>query len=170
MKTALRISLFLAITVGLAWPGLGQGSMSRYTAAARPSVWGGKSLTTPSTHGFTISAQRDSDRSVAITVSSATRFWFLDASAPRQSLVAAGRYQNAALWAQASQTIPTLAFAGNNQSFNPQSSLKNSRNLGYNPDNSASRVDAGLSQYDEKQLDTWIQRNIRFANVDLVPK
>lgn len=170
MKTALRISLLLAILVGLAWPGLGQGSMSRFTASAKSNVWGGKALTAPSTNGFTISAQREFDRSVAITVSSATRFWFLDASAPKESLIAASRYQNATLWAQVSGANPTLALAGNSQFSNPHSSLVKTRNLEYNPDNTASRVDAGLAQYDEKQLDDWIQRNIRFANFDPVPK
>jgi hypothetical protein len=39
----------------------------------------------------------------------------------------------------------------------------------YGPANTISRPDAALSQYDEGDLASWIQSNIRFANVDPVP-
>src|SRR6266540_794507 len=169
MKTALRISLFLTVLLGFASPGFGQGSMSRFTASARSNFGPNKSSASPSTNGFTISAQRDFDRSVAITVSSATRFWFLDATAPSESLVAAGRYENATLWAQATRATPGLAFSANSQPLNTPGSLVMIRTREYGPANTISRRDGALSQYDESQLASWIQSNIRFANVDLVP-
>ena len=169
MKTAPRISLFLAVLLGFASPGFGQGSMSRFTASAQSPFGPNKSPASPSTNGFTISAQRDFDRSIAITVSSATRFWFQDASRPSESLVAAGRYANATLWAQASRATPVLAFGANSQPLNTHGSLVMLRNREYGPANTISRLDAALSQYDENQLASWIQSNIRFANVDPVP-
>ncbi len=169
MKTAPRISLFLAALFAFASPGFGQGSMSRFTPSAQSLFGPNKSPASPSTNGFTISAHRDFDRSVAVTVSSATRFWFLDASAPRESLVAAGRYENATLWAQASRATPSLAFGGNIQPLNTHGGLAMIRHREYGPANTISRLDAALSQYDESQLASWIQSNIRFANVDPVP-
>jgi hypothetical protein len=169
MKTAPRISLFLAVLLGFASPGIGQGSMSCFTVSAQSPFGRNKSPASPSTNGFTISAHRDFDRSVAITVSSATRFWFLDATAPGESLVAAGRYGNATLWAQASRAAPVLALIGNSQPLNTRGSLVMTRNREYGPVNTISRLDAALSQYDESQLASWIQSNIRFANVDPVP-
>ena len=169
LKSALRISLLLAAIHGFALPGFGQGSMSRFTTPAQMASGRGKSLSSPSTHGFTISAQRHFDHCVAMTVSSATRYWFLDASAPSESLVAASRYENATLWAQATPASRGLAFAGNSRTLHNPSGALTVMAREYRPGTTIHPIDAGYSHYDEGQLGAWIQSHIRFANIDPVP-
>jgi len=169
MKTALRICLLLVVILGYGSPGFGQGSMSRFSTSAQGAIGRGKSLACSSTNGFTISAQRDFDRSVAITVSSATRYWFLDASAPSESLVAASRYENATLWAQATPASRGLAFAGNSRTLHNPSGALTVMAREYRPGTTIHPIDAGYSHYDEGQLGAWIQSHIRFANIDPVP-
>ena len=170
MKTEFRISLFVAAFLGLAAQGFGQGSMTRYTASARNALGPGKSFVSPSTNGFTISAQRRFDQSVAITVSSATRFWFLDPTGTSDAMVAGGRYENTSLWAQASPAGPVLAFAGNGQSLNAHSHQFSLRNLEYSAVQTIPQLDNYSAQYDEGQLTAWIQNSIRFVKVDPVPR
>ncbi len=168
MKTALRISLVLAAVFGFASPGFGQGSMTRFATSAQNPFGRSKSLSSPSTNGFTISAQRHFDDCVAITVSSATRYWFLDFSAPSESLVAAGRYENATLWAQAASAKPGPAFAGNGRTLHNPGGVMTVMAREYSPGYGINRVDADYSHSDEGQLSDWIQRNIRNANVSPV--
>jgi len=104
-----------------------------------------------------------------MTVSSATRYWFLDFSAPRESLVAAGRYENAALWAQTSPARPGVVFAGNGRTLHNLSGSITVMAREYSPGYAINRADAGYSHYEEGQLAAWIQSNIRFANVNPVP-
>ncbi len=169
MKTALRINLLLATLLGFALPGLGQGSLSRFTTVAPNTLVRGKSFVASSTNGFTISAQRDFDYSVAISVTTATRYWFQDS--PRQSevLVAAGRYENATLWAQATPVNPRLAFAATGRSPDTHAVTFAARNMDYRQGNTITGFDAAISHYDESQTPVWLQGNIRFANVNPVP-
>ncbi len=169
MKTALRISLVLGAVFAFASPGFGQGSMTRFTASAQSPFGRTKSLSSPSTNGFTISARRHFDDSVAITVSSATRYWFLDLSAPSESLVAAGRYENATLWAQVASAKPGPAFAGNGPTLHNPGGVMTVMAREYNPAYAINRVNAGYSHDDEDQLPAWIRSNVRFARVEPVP-
>ena len=166
MKTAPGISLLLATLLGFASPAFGQGSMSRFTSAAQNTVGRDKAISAPPTKGFTISAQRDFDHSVAITVSSATRYWFQEFSAPSEVLVATGRYENATLWAQATPVSHGLAFAGNGRNPRYLSGSITVMAREYSPGYPNNRVGAGDSPNDETQLAAWIQSNIRFANAD----
>ena len=169
MKSALRISLLLAAVFGFVSAGLGQGSMSRYTTPA-PNTYGRvKPPASPSTNGFTISAQRHFDNCVAMTVNSATRYWFHDLSAPSESLIAAGRYANATLWAQNSASKPGIVFANANRIVNANSGLLNARRIEFSLGGSMPPSDTSFSRYDEGQLAAWIQSNLRFARVDPVP-
>jgi hypothetical protein len=169
MNTALRISLVLAALPGFASAGFGQGSMSRFTTPEQIASRPGKSISSPSTNGFTISAQRHFDNCVDMTVCSATRYWFQDISAPSESLVAAGRFENATLWAQASPAKPGPAFPGNGRTLQIPGGAMTVMAREYRPGYAINRVDGGYSHYDEGQLAVWIQKNVRFARVDPVP-
>ena len=170
MKTALRISLLFATLVGFASPGLGQGSMSRFTVSAHDNIGRDKPLASPSTNGFTISAQREFDRGVAITHSSATRYWFLDSATPGDVLVASSRYERPTLWAQALPVKSEIALAASGRSLNRHGELFYGRNIENGLVSTSSRFDAGLSLYDDGQLASWIQSNVRFVRVDPVPR
>lgn len=168
MKTALHASLFLVALIGFEWAGYGQGSMTRFTGSAQSAIGRTKSLGA-STNGFTISAQRDFDRSVALTFTAATRYWFQETVAPRDALVTGSRYENATLWAQATPANSGLFLAANVRSPGTADGLPNARRIENSPESPSYRFDAGVSLYDEGQLDVWIQSNIRFATVDPVP-
>jgi hypothetical protein len=168
MKTALRISLLFGALMGYASPGLGQGSMSQFTASARDKL--GKPLASPSTNGFTLSAQREFDRGVAITFSTATRYWFPDSATPGEVLVASSRYERPTLWAQALPDRSEIAIAASGRSLNGHGGLFYARNIENGLVGTSSRFDARVSLYDDGQLADWIQSNIRFARVDPVPR
>ena len=169
MKTEFCISLIAAAFLGLAAPGFSQGSMSRYTASAQNTLGRGKTLSSPSTKGFTISAQRRFDQSVVLTVSSATRFWFRDPSGTTDSMVSAGRYENTSLWAKASPARPVLVFADNGRPLNARGGQFSLRSLECSTVHPIPRFDPDSAQYDESQLAAWIQSNIRFVKVNPAP-
>jgi len=169
MKTEVRIGLIVAVLLGTAAQGFGQGSMSRYATSARNTLGPGKSSSSPSTNGFTIGAQRHLDQKVAITVSSATRFWFLDPIGTSDAVVAEGRYGNTSLWAQRSPAGPVLAIGGNDRSLNASSRQFSLRNLEYNAGQAIPQFDPDSTLYGEGQAAAWMQSNIRFVKVDPVP-
>jgi|GEM_PF-5297421 hypothetical protein len=165
MNSAPRISLLLTLLLGFAWPGLGQGSLACYTTSAQDMVGRGRALASSSTNGFTISAHREFDRNLAITVSAATRYWFLDSSASSEAQLASNPYRHSTPWAQASSRNLGGALVVAARSPNAHGVLSGTRSFssaGY----AGSQFETAVSLYDEGQLAAWVQKNVRFAKVD----
>ena len=170
MKTAKRISLILAALVGFAVTGLSQGSTLFSFSSPQSWIGQGESFTAAATNGFAITALRNVDNGVSLSISDGTRYWFLDFAAPGDAPLAAGQYNNATRWPFQDPGSPGMNFAGNGRTDNTLIGYFNVLTVEYGPGNTINRFDADFLQYDEGQPSAWNQGSIRFDGFAPVPE
>jgi hypothetical protein len=170
MKTVKRISLVLAALLGMAVTGMGQGSTFFFFSSPQSWIGQGESFTAAATNGFAITAQRNADNGVSLSITDGTRSWFLDFAAPGDAPLTVAQYNNATIWPLQSPTSPGMNFSGNGRTDTTLIGYFNVLNVEYGPGNTINHFDADFLQYDEGQPAAWNQGSIRFDGFAPVPE
>lgn len=170
MVMLLRLTASLAVALAIFAANAAPFTGLYYTSSPTSWVGHGETVTVTPADGFDFNVSRNFDNGVSFWINDfltnpdfqQQRWWFVDFSAPFDSLLTVGFYDHATRWPFQDPENPGLAFGGNGRGNNTLTGYFEVLEAVYADDGSVLRFAANFTQFDEGIEEWWNRGAVRF--------